>query len=61
MENFLFELEDDNGVKWAGKMLSGKPWLVRKSNSTGMFITVRELLEDEVEEYQRMAGCYPRA
>ena len=61
MINFLFELTDANGITWAGRRIGNEVWLVRKTNSFGQWITVRALTEQEVEEYQKLAGCYPRA
>jgi len=61
MSNFLFELVDGNGVRWAGKRLGGEIWLIRRIYNSEQWITVRRLTEQELEEYQKMAGCYPRA
>ena len=61
MSNFLFELVDDNGVRWAGKRLGGEIWLIRCIDNVRQWITVRILSEQELEEYQKIAGCYPRA
>jgi len=59
--NLLFKITDKHDRNlWAGRRLSGKPWLLRWVDGTGQWITVRELTEQEVEEYQRLAGCYPR-
>ena len=59
----LFEIEDENKIKWAARRLSdGKVWLLRKKNyKSASWVTVRILFVSEVEEYQRMAGTYPRA
>lgn len=56
---FLFMIEDENGISWAGKLLEGEPWLLRFIQDN--WITVRKLSETEVEEYQKLAGTYPRA
>jgi hypothetical protein len=61
MTNLLFELVDGNGVRWAGKRLGDDIWLIRWIDNSGQWITVRTLTEQELEECQKMAGCYPRA
>jgi len=61
MNGMLFELTDANGVKWAGKRMgNGENWLlIFRSNNH--YVTVRKLEAQEIEEYQKMAGCYTRA
>jgi hypothetical protein len=54
----LFEYVDVSLNTWAGKMLEGEPWLLRKIN--GRWVTVRKLTEQEVEGYQKLSGLYPR-
>jgi hypothetical protein len=54
----LFEYVDVSLNEWAGKVLEGEPWLLRKINDR--WVTVRKLTEQEVEDYQKLSGCYPR-
>lgn len=56
-----FSLTDDGNIDWCGlEDKNGDTWLLRK-NSSGMWITVRKLNIQEVEQYQRISGFYPRA
>ncbi len=62
MSGILFELTDDSGVKWMGKRLNaaGPVWLMYQYSNSNQWITRRILDEQEIEEYQRLAGCYTR-
>ena len=63
MDGLLFTLTDNNGVEWAGKRLSvDSPdvWLIFRYHGSNNWITKRKLGEQEVEEYQKLAGCYTR-
>ena len=63
MSKMLFELTDSNGIKWAGKRLSaGSPdvWLMYQYPNSETWTTRRKLEAQEIEDYQRMAGCYTR-
>lgn len=63
MNGLLFEFTDNNCIKWAGKRLSmGSPdvWLVYQYKGESRWRAKRILEEQEVEEYQRLAGCYTR-
>lgn len=57
----LFDITDDDGQRWGGKRIGSEVWLVRYSRGAGQWVTVRVLEEQEVEEYQKIAGNYPRA
>jgi hypothetical protein len=46
---------------WAGAMLSGEPWLLYYNVASDSWVTVRNLSEYEVEEYQRITGNYFRS
>jgi hypothetical protein len=59
VKSFLFEYTDACLNELAGKVWEGEPWLLRKIN--GKWVTIRKLEEQEVEAWQKLAGCYPRA
>ena len=62
MSELLFEFTDNNCVKWAGKRYPNSPevWLIYQYKNEPAWRGMRMLNEQEVEEYQRLAGCYTR-
>jgi hypothetical protein len=63
MSKELFRFVNTEGIIWTGRRLevAGPVWLLYQRTDCAMQITVRPLTELEVEEYQRLAGCYPRS
>ena len=56
-----FVLTDENRVIWGARIYpSGDIWLLRKG-ANGLWITIRTLQVWELEQYQKLAGCYPRS
>jgi hypothetical protein len=58
----VFTFQDSDRVRWIG-INHGLPdgiWLYYQHPKGGYAVSVRQLSEQEVEEYQRIAGNYVR-